>query len=232
MAGAYLVVLTLAQGCTDDRPPEASRSEPDQSAASDRAIEEVSGVPLAEPAAGFEQQCQEAASSLGFAVPCPTTLPLVGDDPVSCSATCVGTVGEASEVRIFGLDVAGYDDIAGAPEAVRHLAVEAFKVDEAPVSPCYEGVPAGTVDVDGLEIVLLDCPPSSAASEASNRHGEGIHADHVLGYWDSRGIRYIVSVHRAPDGSAVLLLERLVSSIELVSPRRDRHASVGRQVGD
>jgi hypothetical protein len=177
----------------------------------------VSGVPLAEPAASLRQRCQEAARSLGFAVPCPTRLPLVDSEAVGCSASCVAAVGEQSEVRIFALDVSGYDALTGSPETVRHLAVLAFKVAEAPPSPCYDGVPAGTLHVDGVELVLVNCPPSSAASQVSNRLGEGVYAAHLLGYWDTNEVRYVVSVHRGPDGSRDLL-ERLVSSIELVEP--------------
>jgi hypothetical protein len=101
--------------------------------------------------------------------------------------------------------------------AARHLTIEAFKAEEAPPSPCYEGVPAGTLDANGLEVVLLECPPSSEASQASIRHGEGVHAEHLLGYWDSRGVHYAVSVHRTPDRRSTLL-ERVVSSIEIVGP--------------
>jgi hypothetical protein len=42
--------------------------------------------------------------------------------------------------------------------------------------------------MDGIELVLLECPPSSAASPANNRHREAVHAEHLLGYWDSRGV--------------------------------------------
>jgi hypothetical protein len=218
VAGSCALGLTLAAGCAGNDGPAASRSEPNQSTASGGAAEEVSGVPLAEPVPGFAQHCQDAARSLGFAVPCPTRLPLIGGERVGCSASCVGTVGgDGEEARIFVLNVEGYDDRADAPEAVRHLAVEAFKAAERPPSPCYEGVPAGTLDVSGLEVVLLECPPSSAEAQATNRHGEGIHAGHLLGYWDRRGVRYVVSVHRTTDDSSALL-ERLVSSIELVDP--------------
>jgi hypothetical protein len=217
VAGACAAVLTLVQACTGDRRPDSSPPDRVQAATDDIAIEEVGGVPLTTPADGFARQCEDAAVALGFAVPCPTRLPLVSGERVRCSGTCVGRVGEGSEVDVFVLDVAGYDDVAGAPEIVRHLAVEAFKADEAPPSPCYEGVAAGTLDADGVEVALLDCPPSSAASEAIVRHGEGIHAGHLLGYWDSNGVRYAVSVHGVTDESSALL-ERLVSSVELVAP--------------
>jgi hypothetical protein len=218
VAGACAAVLALAQACTGDRRPDSSPPDRDQSATDDIAIEEVGGVPLTAPADGFARQCQDAAVALGFAVPCPTRLPLVSGERVGCSGTCVGRVGERSDVDVFVLDVAGYDDdVVGTPGIVRHLAVDAFKADDAPPSPCYEGVASGTLDADGVEVALLHCPPSSAASEANTRHGEGIHAGHLLGYWDSNGVRYAVSVHGVTDDSSALL-ERLVSSVELVAP--------------
>jgi hypothetical protein len=217
LLGAWVLVVTLAAGCADGDGPAVSRSEPGRSTASDGATEPVAEVPLDEPAPGFARQCAEAARSLGFAVPCPTRLPLVNGHRAGCPESCLGAVGEHGTVRIFVLDVAGYDDSDSAPETVRHLTVNAFKVDEAPPSPCYEGVPTGTLDANGHEVALLACPPSSEASEASIRHGEGVHAEHLLGYWDSSGVRYTVSVHRTPDHRSTLL-ERLVSSIELVGP--------------
>lgn len=174
-------------------------------------------MPLAEPAPGFVGQCHDAARSLGFAVPCPTRVPLIGGEPAGCSGACVGATGENGEVRVFVLNVEGYDDRAAAPGTVRHLTVEAFKAEDAPPNPCYDGVPAGALDVNGHGVALLDCPPSSIEAQANARHGEGVHAEHLLGYWDSDGVRYVVSVHRTVDGTRALL-ERLVSSVELVGP--------------
>ncbi|HKE75108.1 MAG TPA: hypothetical protein VKB57_15905 [Acidimicrobiales bacterium] len=215
---AGVCAVVLASACTSDGGVDPSAPERGQPDADDVAIEEVDGVPLGEPAAGFARQCQEAAAALGFAVPCPTRLPLVGGERVGCAGTCVGTTGAESEVQVFVLDVEGYDAVAGAPDAVRHLVVEAFKADEAPPIPCYEGAAAGTAEADGVEVALLDCPPSSVALEANVQHGEGIHAGHLLGYWDSNGVRYAVSVHGVADDSGALL-QRLVSSIQLVEPQ-------------
>ena len=182
------------------------------------AADVVGGVSLAEPGAGFAQQCQDAATSLGIAVPCPTRLPLIAGQAVRCSGSCVGIAGgDETEARAFVLNVEGYDGIAGSPETVRHLVIEARKAQEAPPSPCYEGVPAGTLMANGQEVALLGCPQSSPEAEANMRHGEGIHAEHLLGYWDDHEVRYAVSVHGATDANRALL-EQLVSSIELVEP--------------
>jgi hypothetical protein len=218
VGASSLVLVLLVGGCADNDRPASSRSEPAGTTARNGATEEVDGVPLAEPAPGFAQQCQEAAGLLGFPVPCPTTLPLVAGEPVDCSGSCVGTAGaDETEARIFALDVGGYDDSADAPHTVRHLTIEARNAEDAPPSPCYEGARAGTLEANGHEVVLLECPPSSLEAQTNVRHGEGTHAEHLLGYWDSHGVRYVVSVHRTADRSSALL-ERLVSSIELVGP--------------
>jgi hypothetical protein len=108
-------------------------------------------LPLAEPAPGLAQQCEGAASSLGFAVPCPTRLPLIDGEPADCSGSCIGLAGEkGAEVRSFFLNIEGYDANADAPGTVRHLIVEAQKVQDAPPSPCYEGVPVGALEADLL----------------------------------------------------------------------------------
>jgi hypothetical protein len=121
------------------------------------------------------------------------------------------------EVRLFFLNVEGYDANAGAPETVRHLIVEAQRAQDAPPSPCYEGVPAGALEANGQDIAVLECPPDSPQAQANIRHGEGAHIEHLLAYWDSDGVRYVVSVHGTTVGNRALL-EHLISSIEIIRP--------------
>jgi hypothetical protein len=212
------LVVFVAVACADGDGPASPKSDLGTSTATDDVTGEVSGVPLAEPAPGLAQQCRSAARSLGFAVPCPTRLPLVAGEPVDCSGDCIGLAGERGvEVRVFVLNVEGYDANADAPGTVRHLIVEAQRAEGAPPRPCYEGVPAGALQANGREVALLECPPDSPQARANIRHGEGAHIEHVLAYWDNHGIRYAVSVHRTTAGDG-RLLERLVSSIELVGP--------------
>jgi hypothetical protein len=140
VASVCALVVLVAVACADGDSPASSKSDPGRSTATDGATEEVIGVPLAEPAPGLGRQCRSAARSLGFAVPCPTRLPLVAGEPVDCSGDCIGLAGErGEEVRGFFLNVEGYDANAGAPETVRHLIVEAQKARDAPPSPCFEG---------------------------------------------------------------------------------------------
>jgi hypothetical protein len=117
-----LELLLAAVGCADGDPGASSTAGRDRSTAEDGVIEEASGVPLAEPTPGLAQQCLGAARFLGFAVPCPTSLPLVGGEPVDCSGDCIGIAGErGTEVLGFFLNIEGYDGNPGAPETVRHL---------------------------------------------------------------------------------------------------------------
>jgi hypothetical protein len=210
------LAVILLNGCSrNDRPPTADDDRP----RSDIATDVIGGVPLAQPAAELARQCRDAAARLRFAVPCPTTLPLVAGDRPSCPASCVATAaaGETEEAHIYFLNLDSYDTEPGAPQAVRHLIIGARKEQDAPPTPCYDGTPAGDLDLNATQVALLDCPPSSPEAEANNRHGQGAHAEHVLGYWDTEGVRYTVSVHGTTDDSRALL-EHLIASIELVEP--------------
>jgi hypothetical protein len=174
-------------------------------------------VRLASPRPGFRRQCEDAAASLGFAVPCPKRLPLVSGKPIDCSGPCVATAGGGETLdRIFFLNVEGYD---GGPssETVRHLIVEARRIERAPPSPCYGGVAAGRLKVNRREVTVLDCPPMAPGAATMVMHGERAHAGHLLAYWAESAIRNVVSVHGAT-GPNRSLLRLLVSSIEVIAP--------------
>jgi hypothetical protein len=177
----------------------------------------TSTVRLTSPLPGFRRQCEDAAASLGFAVPCPKRLPLVSGNPIDCSGPCVATAGGGETLdRIFFLNVQGYDSKESS-ETIRHLIVEARRIERAPPSPCYEGVPAGDLRTNGREVAVLDCPPSSPGAQRAIMHGEGAHAGHLLGYWDEGGVRYVVSVHGSTKPHR-RLVRQLVSSIEIIEP--------------
>jgi hypothetical protein len=147
-------------------------------------------------------------------------VPLIKGKRVDCSGPCVVMAGGGETLdRIFFLNVDGYDAAPSSPP-VHHMIIEARKVDRAPPSPCAGGAPAGTVVVKGREVTLLDCPPRTPEVDRQIMHGEGAHVEHVLGYWDENGIRYVVSVHGATDSNKSLLAQ-VIASIEIVerSPR-------------
>lgn len=75
----------------------------------------------------------------------------------------------------------------------------------------------GALEANGHEAAVLECPPDSPQAQANIRHGEGAHTEHLLAYCDSHGVRYVVSVHGTTVGNHALL-ERLISSIELIRP--------------
>jgi hypothetical protein len=175
----------------------------------------ASTVPLTAATPGLRRQCKDAAASLGFAVPCPTKVPVLEGKPADCSGSCVVMAGGGETLdTIFFLNVEGYDS-GQVSEPVRHLVVEARRVERAPPSPCYGGLPAGNFTVGGREVRQLECPARTPEAEARIMHGEGAHAEHVLGYWDEGGVRNVVSVHGStkPNRS---LLRRLLSSIAII----------------
>jgi hypothetical protein len=142
-------------------------------------------------------------------------VPLIKGKRVDCSGPCVVMAGGGETLdRIFFLNVDGYDAAPSSPP-VHHMIIEARKVDRAPPSPCAGGAPAGTVVVKGREVTVLDCPPRTPEVDRQIMHGEGAHVEHVLGYWDENGIRYVVSVHGATDSNKSLLAQ-VIASIEIV----------------
>jgi hypothetical protein len=172
-------------------------------------------VPLTASAPALRRQCENAAASLGFTVPCPTKVPLLKGRPADCSGSCVVMAGSAETLdTIFFLNVEGYDS-GQVSETVRHLIVEGRRVERAPPSPCYGGVPAGTFTVDRRVVMVLECPPRTPEAEAKIMHGEGAHTEHVLGYWDEGRVRNVVSVHGSTEPNRSLL-RRVASSIEIV----------------
>jgi hypothetical protein len=175
----------------------------------------TAAVPLTASAPGLRRQCENAATSLGFAVPCPTKVPLVDGKPADCSGSCVVRAGGGETLdTIFFLNVEGFDR-GPVSEPVRHLIVEARRIERAPPSPCYGGVPAGTFRVNGRAVMVLDCPSRTPEAEARIMHGEGAHTEHILGYWDEGGVRNVVSVHGATEQNRSLL-RRVVSSIQII----------------
>jgi hypothetical protein len=211
------VVMALAacspEGDTSGEAP--STSTRGTSSAEDRSVVEL--VRLATPLPGFRQQCEDAAASLGFAVPCPKSLPLISGEPIDCDGDCLATAGGGETLdTIFFLNVQGYDSEAPS-ETDRHLIVEARRIERAPPSPCYESVPAGGLRTNGREVAVLDCPPSTPKAQREVMHGEGVHIEHLLGYWDEGRARYVVSVHGSTKPNR-RLLRQLVSSIEIIEP--------------
>jgi len=205
--------VVIAAGCSDT-PDTASPTTPSPSVTDTSPA--VNDVPLAPPDPRLMQQCQDAAATLGFAVPCPDRLPLVAGEPALCSDSCTAMAGGGETLdTIFFIDVEGFDSTAPADE-VRHLIIEARRVDRSPPSPCFGGTPIGHIDTGQGDLNVVDCPVPTAADEASIRHGEGAHSGHVLGYWDEGGVRNVVSVHGGSTEPNRALLAEIASSVEIV----------------
>jgi hypothetical protein len=212
-----LVVLASVACSTEDATSGEARSSSTRgtSTTEDPSVDEM--VRLARPLPSFRRQCEEAAPALGLAIPCPRRLPLIGGRRIDCDGNCVAAAGGGQTFdMIFFLNVEGYDN-EESPETVRHVIVEARRIERAPPSPCYEGGPAGSLRTNGRDVTVLECPPATSRAQGATRHGEGAHAGHVLGYWDEGGVRYVVSVHGATKPNRELL-RRVVSSIEIIGP--------------
>ena len=97
------------------------------------------------------------------------------------------------------------------------MIVEARGLDRVPPSPCAGGAPAGTIEVFGRAVAVLHCPPLTTEVARQVTHGEGAHAEHVLGYWDEKGVRFVVSVHGATEANTSLL-RAVIASIKIVQP--------------
>jgi hypothetical protein len=119
--------------------------------------------------------------------------------------------------RIFFLNIDGYDPPSPSSQTVHHMIVEAREIDRAPPSPCAGGSLAGTTSITGRHVAVLHCPPRTPEIEPQIMHGEGAHVEHVLGYWDENGVRYVVSVHGVTEAS-MGLLQHVIASIEIVEP--------------
>jgi hypothetical protein len=116
--------LVIAAGCDDGRDG-SSMKKRDTSSTAARSV--IDGVLLATPARGF-RQCEDAAETLGLAVPCPTRLPLIKGKRVDCSGPCLVMAGGGETLdRIFFLNVDGYDAAPSSPP-VHHMIIEARKV--------------------------------------------------------------------------------------------------------
>jgi hypothetical protein len=175
----------------------------------------VGPVELAASTVGTERRCEEAAASLGYRVPCPALLPPVDAQPAdACPETCTAQAGsQATLDTIFFLDVSNYDTSGSGP--VRHLIVEARRIERAPPDPCFGATSVGQEEAGPRVLSLLQCGASTSDAEAVIEHGEGAHAEHLLGFWDEGGVRYVVSVHGStpPDQD---LLVAVAASIDLV----------------
>lgn len=206
--GRHILIVAVVGllGCSasdDARNPERS------SVAAD-----ATGV-LFDASPGMAVDCENAAAELGFAVPCPRTVPDIAGEPASCLSSCVSTAGaDETTARLFFLDVAGFDgpDDLG---PVRHLAIEARRVADAPPVPCYDGVASERYDIEGSTV--FECPEATAESQGNSLHGEGAHAGHLLATWDASGIRFAISVHGLSAASHEFL-QQVHKSIEVVEP--------------
>lgn len=148
--------------------------------------------------------CQEAADTLGFAVPCPTHLPGDSGDvgcetPAAFSGAeidpkfgCVLGTGFILEPEIRSSD---------ADATIGHFVIEA-----GPGGRSCAGESATDVTVDGVPVHLARCDEDG-----------GLHSGHVAAVWESEGVQYVVSAHDWTEYHQQAILDT-VAHVELVEP--------------
>jgi hypothetical protein len=211
-----VLLLVVVIACVDDEKPRSAAVGPS-------ATEQPHSTKLVAPAPGLAEQCTLAADLLGFAVPCPTALPAVDGVGAECREKepwapelprCVSQAGGDETLdTIFSLSVDDYDGLG----AVRHLVVEARRLERAPSTPCFGSEQQPELRAGSRTLVVLACGERTAEAATQVRHGEGAHYAHLLGYWDEAGIRYVVSIHGHSAANRELI-GAMAESIQLVRP--------------
>lgn len=146
---------------------------------------EVGGVYLTPTDGWFQRRCQQAADSLGFAVPCPGLLPATSPHavpPEPCDQQFPCLRGGAFLLEHDGFVVPpGYVGAAG--QAQGRLVVAAASRADDPATVCEERPRlVATVTPHGMGGRLVECS------------GAGLHHDSMLVRWRERGAVMAVSV--------------------------------------
>jgi hypothetical protein len=218
VAGAVLVgalLLTgrlLGGGDLPDPAATTATTVPAQPAAPPGSVE-VEGVRLAPAGTALEASCRRAADRLGFAVPCPTLLPLPATGPAP-SVVC-----EAGDCRdhLYWFGMEGYvvpTGFTGAPGNLGALSVlaspdpqvaagvERWCPDQRrlPVTPALGGR-------SGRPPVLGTCPAGF----------QGWATESLLLRWSRQGTYVTLGLRGASEANRRLLV-RLAESLRLVAP--------------
>lgn len=180
-------------------------------------------VRLVPAASALGAQCELAAHTLGYAVPCPTKVVTRAEQPLACTPSpipsslplCVGRQHDFFlEWNSFDVP-SGFVGVDGKP--IGHVIIAATPVSDSPPEPCIGGVTIGTFSVLAMKSVIYQCAPDSPLIERTARHGEGAYTSHVLLYWQRNGIAYLVSSH-GYGAASVALMEQLAASLNLIGP--------------
>lgn len=171
---------------------------------------ELGGVYLAPVDAGLLGRCRQAASRLGFAVPCPGLLPTEQPGPPGVTA-CAPPVGDCQPLAgTFLLEdqqfivPPGYVGVDGRPEG--HLVVVgAASLADASVN-CYGARRIGTLGIHGRRAVLVTCQPASET-----------HGGHVLVRFAAGRTVVAVSLHGWSKLNQQLVVQ-LALHLRLVAP--------------
>jgi hypothetical protein len=171
---------------------------------------EVEGVRLAPAGTALLTSCRRAADRLGFAVPCPTLLPLPASGPAPSGVCEAGECG--NKLYWFGME--GYlvpSGFTGAPGSLGALSVLAS--DDPRVAagmerwcPDQRRLPA-TPALGGRPPVLGTCPAGF----------QGWATESLLLRWSRQGTYVTLGLRGASEANRRLLV-RLAESLRLVPP--------------
>lgn len=169
---------------------------------------ELGGVSLVPASSWLRRQCRPAADRLGFAVPCPTLLPVPSPGaapPTLCDPRflCGPEVGFLFEEDGF-MAPRGYVGVDGRPRGRLALAA-ARQVTAFPVA-CLGGRTVARIQVHGMRGGLFECPAEA-----------GAHFGGVLLRWRERGVVVAVSLHGHTELNRRLVMV-LAAHVELVLP--------------
>ena len=158
----------------------------------------------------LQEVCAADAAELGWAVPCPSALP-VGAEGGCADGSCISIDQES------GLRTTYFEAIFGDDGPVPgHLVLGAHPdgADDRRDPPCFRAEPLPALVTSAGEEEMFHC---AGRPDEGFQHGEASHMDHDLVRWVEDGIVYIVSLHAGADDTRAVL-RHLRDSIELVEP--------------
>lgn len=225
-SAAVLVVIVVAGACSTEGDlgqvvvpsPLESRGGPTGTQTTPTPVIRAGGtdVVMMDAPEQLREGCREAATTLGYAVPCPMRVPLASE-PIRCRVPGEfrGSDIEPQEGCVLGESFAFSPEFVVLPEDYigvdgrrqDHLLVHASQALDRP-SPCQGDV---------VERHEAEMGSQDATLWACGEEVHGVHAGHVVLVWRRGGVNYLVSAHGHTDVN-FRLIERIAQNVEYVSP--------------
>jgi hypothetical protein len=194
------------------------------------AVQAATAVQLVPAPSTLATSCARAARRLNFSVPCPGLVPTVNGRAAACdnsASASLPTVADCSVTNpnappAFFFDVAPFDappDYKGVDgRAGGHFNITVFPAAAAPTS-CWHGRPLGLRLLHGMSVSAYDCPDAfSFQAQREIQHGEALFSQHLLYQWRTSQAASFVSVHGGDTPTNRTMLDRIVDSVQPVTP--------------